>query len=140
MGALSISAKHIRKQRRIDRRYAKGMRRDLESWYQNPFLKELIAPTHESNIVAQQTESLAAATEATKRDINQTAASQGLGKAFVAKQKFMADAGQSAGVSAIRGQQAERRLGVGAQREEAYAKGKQAIKDFRHSSKSSLNR
>ncbi|MCG8434336.1 MAG: hypothetical protein MJA83_09930 [Gammaproteobacteria bacterium] len=123
----------LRRMRRQDQRLLKGLRGDLESWYNNEFLRELISPAHASRIVGQQYEQIAAGQQASKTAIQQRAAAQNLGKAFTARQEFLSDVAAQGARAQAAGDQAIRRQVAGAQREEQYAQGRSDIKQLRHS-------
>jgi len=115
---------------REDQKLLKGLRGDLEAWYQNPYLKELISPAYASRAVAAAQEGVQAGVADTKRKIGEVAGRGNLGKAFAANQGLVADVAGSAAVAQVRRQQEVQRQVVGSQREQGYRQGKANLKEL----------
>lgn len=93
----------------------------LQEWRTNPYLKELTSPAYQSRSVAMAAESAKAGATAQKRESRDTASSQGLGRAFSARQEFQADQGARASTSQAAMTQGITAAAVGAEAEAQYA-------------------
>ncbi|NOY25021.1 MAG: hypothetical protein GXP62_04025 [Oligoflexia bacterium] len=127
----AIDQQYLAQLRREDLRLVRDLREELDAWYNNPYLRELIAPSYASKAVSAFAESVKSGLRGTKKKIQESAAAKGLGRAFAARQNFLADLSAAGQISAARGQQELRRFQVGAQREEQYRQAKGDIEQLR---------
>lgn len=104
-----------------------GLNQLADAWYGNQYLRDLIAPSHESRVVSRETSAIRGGVQTAKANIRQTAARGRLGKAFAARQEYEAEERGLGATSAVHGKQAERRNVVGAQRESQYTQTKADI-------------
>lgn len=86
----------------------------LQNWRHSGYIKELLSPAHESRGVAMAAESARQGATATKRESTDFATSQGLGRAFVARQNAKADAEARGTVGAAAAGQNYQRVATGA--------------------------